>query len=112
MYEAAVASIGRKGGDVGAKGVFSMLWEDYTHKLEQMEKLNKELVDPLNNVPEAEELLKINGIGVVSVAGFFAEVGDLRCFESLKRIQKLAVLTIKENSSGRQKGQTSISNRG
>lgn len=112
LYEAAVASIGRKEGAVGARAEFRMLWEDYTHKLEQMEKLNKELVELLNKVPQAEELLKIKGIGVVSVAGFFAEVGDLRRFESPKQIQKLAGLAIRENSSGKHKGQTSISKRG
>lgn len=112
LYEAAVASIGRKEGAVGARAEFRMLWEDYTHKLEQMEKLNKELVELLNKVPQAEELLKIKGIGVVSVAGFFAEVGDLRRFESPKQTQKLAGLAIRENSSGKHKGQTSISKRG
>ncbi|MGM9992258.1 MAG: IS110 family transposase [Candidatus Bruticola sp.] len=112
LYEAAVASIGRKEGAVGARAEFRMLWEDYTHKLEQMEKLNKELVSLLHKVPQAEELLKIKGIGVVSVAGFFAEVGDLRRFESPKQIQKLAGLAIRENSSGKHKGQTSISKRG
>ena len=112
LYEAAVASIGRKEGVVGARAEFRMLWEDYMHKLEQTEKLNKELVDLLNKVPQAEELLKIKGIGVVSVAGFFAEVGDLRRFESPKQIQKLAGLAIRENSSGKHKGQTSISKRG
>lgn len=46
----------------------------------------------------------MKGIGVVSVAGFFAEVGDLRRFESLKRIRKLAGLAIRENSFGKHKG--------
>lgn len=56
--------------------------------------------------------MKIQGIGVVSVGGFFAEVGDLRRFESPKQIQKLAGLAIRGNSSGKHKGQTSISKRG
>ena len=112
LYESAVTTIGRKEGSVGAKAEFRMLWEDYIHKLEQLEKLNKEMVMLLEKIPQAEELLKIKGIGVVSVGGFFAEVGDLRRFESPKQIQKLAGLAIRENSSGKHKGQTSISKRG
>ena len=112
LYEAAVKSIGRREGSVGGRAEFRMLWEDYCHKMEQMEKLNIELESLLHKVPQAEEVLKIKGIGVVSVAGFFAEVGDLRRFESPKQIQKLAGLAIRENSSGKHKGQTTISKRG
>lgn len=112
LYEAAVKSIGRREGSVGGRAEFRMLCEDYCHKMEQMEKLNIELESLLHKVPQAEEVLKMKGIGVVSVAGFFAEVGDLRRFESPKQIQKLAGLAIRENSSGKHKGQTTISKRG
>lgn len=111
LYEAAVTSVGRKEGSVGSRAEFRMLWEDYAHKLEQLEQLSKELAILLKEIPQAEELLKIQGIGVVSIGGFFAEVGDLRRFESPKQIQKLAGLAIRENSSGKHKGQTSISKR-
>jgi transposase len=46
------------------------------------------------------------------VAGFLAETGDLGRFESPKQIQKLAGLSLKENSSGQHKGETTISRRG
>lgn len=70
LYEAAVKSIGRREGSVGGRAEFRMLWEDYCHKMEQMEKLNIELESLLHKVPQAEEVLKMKGIGVVSVAGF------------------------------------------
>jgi len=63
-------------------------------------------------IPEVAELLKIKSIGLVTVAGFIAEVGDIRRFESPKQIQKLAGLAIRENSSGKYRGQTTISKRG
>ena len=63
-------------------------------------------------IPEVEELLKIKGIGLITVAGIFAEVGDLRRFSSPRQLQKLAGLAITENSSGKHKGQTEISRRG
>ena len=112
LYEAAISTIGRKEGAIGARTEFNMLWDDYKFKLEQLEKLTQEMEAILGKVPHASELLKIKGIGVVSLAGFFAEVGDLRRFDSPKQIQKLAGFGIKENSSGKHKGQTTISKRG
>ena len=46
----------------------------------------------LFQVPNVKELLAIKGIGVVTVAGFIAEVGDIGRFEHPKQIQKLARL--------------------
>ena len=112
LYEAALTTVGRTEGIVGARVEFYMLWEDYKFKLKQQEELLKQIEALLTKIPQAEELLKIKGIGVVSLAGFFAEVGDLRRFESPRQIQKLAGFALKENSSGKHKGQTTISKRG
>ena len=57
-------------------------------------------------------MLAIKGIGLITVAGFLAETGDLRRFESSRQIQKLASLSLKENSLGKHRGQTTISKRG
>jgi transposase len=46
------------------------------------------------------------------VAGFIAEVGDISRFSHPRQIQKLAGLNLKENSSGKHKGKTTISKRG
>src|SRR5690554_7430974 len=63
-------------------------------------------------IPGIKEVLKIKGIGLVTAAGFMAEVGDLSRFDHPKQIQKLAGLNIRENSSGKHKGKTTISKRG
>ena len=65
-----------------------------------------------SQIPAVAELLKIQGLGLVTVAGLFAEIGDIRRFESPRQIQKLAGLAITENSSGKHKGPTEISRRG
>ena len=46
------------------------------------------------------------------MAGFLAEVGDLSHYRHPRQIQKLAGLNLKENSSGKHKGQTRITKRG
>ena len=63
-------------------------------------------------VPYVKKLLAIKGVGLITVAGFLAEAGDVKRFDSPKQIQKLAGLELKENSSGKHKGQSSISKRG
>ena len=71
-----------------------------------------ELETEVWKVPHAEKLLSIKGVGLVTVAGFLSEVGDIRRFNSPKQIQKLTGLELKENSSGKHRGRTSISKRG
>jgi len=66
----------------------------------------------LEEIPEAARLMQIRGVGAVTAAGFLAEAGDVRRFQSPRQIQKLAGLAIRENSSGKHKGQTAISRRG
>lgn len=46
-----------------------------------------------------EKLLAIKGLENVTIAGFFAEVGDIRRFRSPKQIQKYAGLELVEKSS-------------
>ena len=60
----------------------------------------------------AEKLLEIKGVGLKTVSGFLAEVGDISRFSNPKELQKLAGLALVENSSGKHKGETTISRRG
>ena len=57
-------------------------------------------------------MLSVNGIGLVTVAGFISEVGDISRFKNPKQIQKYAGFELVENSSGKHKGRTTISKRG
>ena len=44
----------------------------------------------------AEKLLEIKGVGIKTVSGFLAEVGDIRRFNDPKELQKLAGLALVE----------------
>lgn len=57
-------------------------------------------------------MLKIKGVGLITAASFIAEIGDVFRFKHSKQIQKLADLSLKENSSGKHKGETTICKRG
>lgn len=111
LVEAAKNSVGIEGG-VCAKLELQLLLADYRTKQAQLEQVEAVLEAEVLKVPHVEKLLSIKGIGLITVAGFLSEVGEIGRFDSPKQIQKLAGLELKENSSGKHKGQTSISKRG
>ena len=59
-----------------------------------------------------DKLFDIPGVGVKTITGFLAEVGDISRFEDAKAIQKLSGMAIVANQSGKHNGQSSISYRG
>ncbi|PHU40749.1 IS110 family transposase [Pseudobutyrivibrio ruminis] len=112
LCEAAKRSIGLKKGSLAAEIEMKMMLQDYEYKLTQLDYIMDEIERLCKQIPESEQLLAIKGIGLITVAGFLGEIGDVRRFESPKQIQKLAGLSLRENSSGKHKGQTTISKRG
>lgn len=112
LYETAKRSIGRKEGSQMAKMELEMLLEDYEQKHQQLTALLQTIEELCQDIPAINQILAIKGIGLISIAGIFAEIGDISRFDSPKQIQKLAGLAIGENSSGKHKGKTSITKRG
>jgi transposase len=112
LCETAKKSIGLRKGSSAAKYEMKLLLADYEYKKAQLDSVMEEIESLCKKIPESEQMLAIKGIGVITVAGFLAEVGDVRRFESPRQIQKLAGLSLRENSSGKHKGQTTISKRG
>ena len=89
-----------------------MLLEDYESRTARLQEIMTLIEELVKQIPMAEELMKIKGIGIKTVSGFLAEVGDVSRFSNPKELQKLAGLALVENSSGKHKGQTTISRRG
>lgn len=112
LYKKAKESIGTKEGLLGAKEEIKMLIEEYELKKKQYDKWLEIIEKLLKEVPNLNLMLEIKGIGMVTAAGFIAEVGDISKYNSPKQIQKLAGLGLTENSSGKHKGQSKISKRG
>ena len=112
LIETAKTSVGVKNGANAARFEMSMLIEDYLIKKEQEARIIEILKTLCIQVPNSEKLLSIKGIGILTVASFFGEVGDIRRFESPKQIQKLAGLAIANDDSGKHRGKAGISKRG
>jgi len=95
-----------------AKLELCTLIEKYTLIKERFEELDSKIDGLLEQIPGVNQMLAIKGIGRDTIAGFFAEVGDLKYYSHPKQIIKLAGLSLKENTSGKHKGQTKITKRG
>lgn len=112
LVEAAKISIGIKEGQRMAETELKVNLEQYDLYIRQLEQLELEIEELALSVPGAKEIVTIKGVGIITAAGFIAEVGDIKRFSHPSQIQKLAGLNLIENSSGKHKGKTSISKRG
>lgn len=79
---------------------------------EELEKVWKEVEKLLEKIPGVKEMIGIKGVAKTTVAGFFAEVGDLQNYEAPEQIIKLAGLNLRLATSGKWKGKTIITKRG
>lgn len=84
-------------------------YEIYKNREEDLMSLTEE---KLSEIPHIDKLLEIKGVGLKTVSGFVAEVGDITRFDNPKQLQKLAGYAIVECSSGKHKGESHISYRG
>lgn len=112
LIEAAGHSVGSKEGAVAARMKLRMLLEDYEFRNARLQEVRALIEELVKQIPMAEKLLGIKGVGIRTVFGFMAEVGDIRRFNNPKELQKLAGLALVENSSGKHKGEITISRRG
>ncbi len=112
LVSAAEHSIGSKEGARGARLELRMLLEDYESRAARLQEIMTVIESLVRQIPMAEKLMEIKGVGIKTVSGFLAEVGDISRFDNPKQLQKLAGLAIRENSSGKHKGETTISKRG
>ncbi len=112
LVNVAANSIGQTSDAISAKMEMRLLLAQKEVVDNSMNEVMAKIEELCAQLSETENMLKIKGIGLVTVAGFLAEVGDVRRFESSKQIIKLAGLSLRENSSGKHKGRTTISKRG
>ncbi len=112
LVKVAEKSIGRKTGLVAAEASLQNLLKEYDLYSQQYQQLEQLMLELLQQVPNAEKLLDIKGVGLITAATFVGEVGDIRRFQDPRQIQKLAGFNLVENSSGKHKGKSKISRRG
>jgi transposase len=104
---------------VGCKDALDALIFSIRNTVYSIEKIQKEIViiekrleGVFHNIPYAEHLLSIPGIGIISLAIILGEAGDLRRYEVSEELIKLAGLNLFEISSGKHQGKRHITKRG
>ena len=105
-------SIGSHEAPEAARVELVMLLNDYEMYNLRMEELMQKIEEKLQEIPYIDKLMEIKGIGMITICGFIAEVGDIRRFDNPKQLQKLAGYAIVSNDSGKHNGESHISYRG
>lgn len=112
LVSAAEHSVGSKEAPEAARMELKHLLDDMDVYTSRLEGLLEKLEGKLKEIPYIDKLLSIKGIGMVTVSGFIAEVGDIGRFDNPKQLQKLAGYAIVANNSGKHNGESRISYRG
>ena len=112
LVAAAEHSIGSREAHEAARIELRILLSDYERQAAREAELMTLIEEKISEVPYIDKLLEIKGVGLKTVIGFVAEVGDIRRFDDPKQLQKLAGYAVVKNSSGKHKGESHISYRG
>lgn len=93
--------------------------EAVIHFAEQIAMLDEKLAEiggklhaKCMELPHAENLMEIPGIGGTILSGILSEMGDISRFDTAKEIQKMSGMGLVACSSGKHQGETKISHRG
>lgn len=108
----AKASVGLKAGTEAGRKAVRWFAEQIIKVDKQLTEVEDALHEKCLDIPYAENILEIHGIGENILSGILAEMGDISRFDDVKEIQKLSGMGLVACSSGKHKGQTKISHRG
>ena len=112
IYDIAKKSIGMKEGTHAGRQAVKWFVNRILELDEQIFDIENQLNQKCMEIPYAENILAISGIGKNTLCGILAEMGDISRFDDVKEIQKLSGLGLVACSSGKHKGETKISHRG
>lgn len=118
-YNRAVTILGYAENSVGLKdgadaGRMAVKWfvECILELDEQLSDIEEQLNQKCREIPYATNILDISGVGEHILSGILAEIGDIKRFDDVKEIQKMAGMGLVACSSGKHEGKTRISHRG
>ena len=78
----------------------------------RQEQLGGELEALLAQLPEAQSLVSVAGVGTITAAGLLGECGDLGAYDTYAQVEKHLGLNLYSISSGKRQGRCHISKRG
>ncbi|WP_461183840.1 transposase, partial [Virgibacillus kimchii] len=90
LVKKAQKSIGIEIGLRFARKELHSLLDQYELYQNQLTELDEEITELLKDIPGAEELINIKGLGAITVATFFSEVGDLTKYDHPQQLVNMA----------------------
>lgn len=112
LVSAAEHSVGSKEAPEAARIELRHLLNDLDVYATRLDELLHRIEAILEEIPYVDKLMEIKGIGLITVSGFLAEVGDIKRFDNPKQLQRLAGYAIVADQSGKHNGESRISYRG
>jgi transposase len=112
LVEIAKESIGVTYGAASAKIRLELMIEELELLTKQLGQIEEAMEKALADTGMSETVLSIPGIGIVTAASFFGEIGDPLRFDHPRQISRVAGYNLVEDSSGKNISGTSISKRG
>lgn len=112
LLEVAKESVGVTYGLESARMHLRMLVEELEFLTKQQAEVEAQLGELLEHTGYKEQLLAMQGVGIIGAASFLGEIGDPMRFGNARQIHRMAGYNLVEDSSGQSKSGTRISKRG
>jgi transposase len=112
VFQAAVESVGLKAVSNADRARLTMYLDEIKRSDARRQLLEQEMTKLLKEIPLAQYILSLPGMGKVGCAVFLGELGNPKHFGNPRQIIKYAGYDPKENDSGLQVGRKIISKKG
>ncbi len=112
LIDLAKQTVGSKQATHAYKLHLEQLLEEHDLATKQLQRIEKEARDVVERIPYAGKILAITGISSIALVGVLGESGDLRGYAHGNALLRHAGLNLTEASSGKWKGQMTLSKRG
>jgi len=112
IYKAANKSIGLKNIGIGDENRLKMSLEEMQRSAENLKDIEEQMEALLEQIPCAEIIRSIPGVGLITTAIFLGELGDPKHFKGAKQIVKYSGYDPQESDSGMKTGRRKISKKG
>jgi hypothetical protein len=112
LIDLAKRTVGSKQATHAYKLHLEQLLEEYDLAKKQLQRIEDEAKAALARIPYADKILSITGISAIALAGVLGESGDLGGYAHGNALLRHAGLNLTEASSGKWKGQMTLSKRG
>ncbi|WNS43457.1 IS110 family transposase [Paenibacillus sp. MMS20-IR301] len=112
LLATAARSIGDTRAVEEARQDLGHLLQTYDNVMAMLDEMDEALQSLLEEIPLAEQLRSIRGLGDLTVAAILAGAGDLRLYAHGRQLLRRAGLNLAECTSGTSKGKIKLSKRG